>query len=798
MTMKSNSIVLRKALADVTQRKGRTVLVILSILIGVLGLTAVNIANDEIGGAFIYSHDQSASPDMVFSGPVIDPSAVGIVLHMPNVAKVQLRSEFHSNWHTTNGTGSASIQINGYTDLQHIQLGHFQTTRGRLPGAGEIVMDSRDSVVQPVAFGNTVTIDTSSGTASLRVVGLARTLGWATSESAALATGYMQAAALQQIAGPPVSRTKAQSGPDVDTVVMVKVRDTRQAMQTLQAVEQALTQAHVKVTDASLHDTTSGELAINGMLIIIRVLALIALLLTGMLIINTITVLVTEQMRIIGTMKAIGGTRWVIMQGYLISVGVYSLMGTILGLVAGIGAGNQLAALFAEIIQIDLGPFQVSPWILVVSMLVGLLLPPLAALAPLWQGTRITVREAMAGYGVSVGSGKQRAWGQRLAWVPQTASLGVRGIFRKRMPALLTVLAFTLSCAVFLSVQITTSSIGYTLDQWANAYTNDLTAQWGSIKYRPGIYEEMIHQVQALANVERVEPRTSRTVTTRQVDLSLTGLEAQTQFYRYHLVAGRWLAASESNTIVLSDLAAQTLRLRVGDTLTLTEDMRQATWRVVGIVHDLQAAGGIGEAFTTLENMNVHLLRLPADSMMMLMVRAHNHAENAVNQLAGQVNSTLSSLGVQAQVTTLQEMTAQAQSVDLMIYVLFYSIAIIVALVGLLGLFIPISPTVLERRLEIGILRTLGAKGRRVASVFWLESTALALLAWGMGTLLGLPGAYGIIRLLSALIVPFDFFAPPMLILTTLGFVIVVTLLASVGPALRASRLQLREVLHYE
>jgi len=158
---------------------------------------------------------------------------------MPNVAKVQLRSEFHSNWHTTNGTGSASIQINGYTDLQHIQLGTFQLTSGRLPGAGEIVMDSRDSVVQPVALGNTVTIDTSSGTASLRVVGLARTLGWATSESAALATGYMQAAALQQIAGPPVSRTKAQSGPELDTVVMVKVRDTRQAMQTLQAVERS-------------------------------------------------------------------------------------------------------------------------------------------------------------------------------------------------------------------------------------------------------------------------------------------------------------------------------------------------------------------------------------------------------------------------------------------------------------------------------------------------------------------------------------------------------------------------------
>jgi len=798
--MNSNSIVLRKALADVTQRKGRTILVILSILIGVLGLTAVNIANDEIGGAFIYSHDQSASPDMVFSAPVMNPStATGIAQRMPNVAKVQVRSEYHTNWHTTNGTGSASLQINGYADFQHIQLGTFQLTSGRLPGPGEIVMDSRDSVVQPVALGDTVTITTSNGMVSLRVVGLARTLGWATSESTAQATGYMQAAALQQIAGPPVSSIgKGQSGLELATVLMVKVRDTRQAMATALAIEQALTQANVKVSDASLHDTTSGALAINGMLIVIRVLALIALLLTGMLIINTITVLVTEQMRIIGTMKAIGGTGWVIMQGYLISVGVYSLVGTILGLVAGIGAGNQLAAVFAGIVQIDLGPFHISPWILVVSMLVGLLLPPLAALAPLWQGTSITVREAMAGYGVSVGSGKQRAWGQRLAWVPQTAWLGVRGIFRKRMRAILTVLALTLSCAVFMSVQITTSSIGYTLDQLTNAYNNDLTAEWGSIKYRPGIYEDMIHQVQALANVERVEPRTSVTVSTRRGDLSLTGLEAQTQFYQYHLVAGRWLAASESNTIVISDLAAQTLHLRVGDTLTLTQGSTQATWRIIGIVHDLQASGGIGEAFTTLENMNVHLLQLPADSMMMLMVRAHNHAVNAVNQLAGQVNSTLSGLGVQAQVTTLQEMTAQAQSADLMIYVLFYSIAMIVALVGLLGLFSTIATSVLERRLEIGIMRALGAKGRRVASIFWLESTALALLAWCMGTLLGLPGAYGIIRLLSTLIAPFDFLVPPVLILTTFGFVMVVTLLASFGPALRASRLQLREVLHYE
>ncbi len=350
---------------------------------------------------------------------------------------------------------------------------------------------------------------------------------------------------------------------------------------------------------------------------------------------------------------------------------------------------------------------------------------------------------------------------------------------------------------MFLAVQITTSSIGFTLDQQANAFDCDLTAQWGAIKYRPGIYENMLQQVQALAHVERVEPRISVTASTRQGDLALTGLEARTQFYQYHLVSGRWLTVSDVNTIVLSDLAAQKLHLQVGNMLTLTADTTQVSWKVVGIVHDLTVSGGIGEAFTTLENVNINLLRLPADTMM-TMIQARDHTEGAVNQLAGQVNGTLSNLGMQPQVTTLQAMTAQAQSIDLIIYVLFYSIAIIVALVGLLGLFSTISTSVLERRLEIGILRALGAQGRRIAGVFWLESTALSLLAWGLGTLLGIPGAYGIIRLLSALIVPFDFFVSPVLMLTTFGFVMLVTLLASVGPTLRASRLRLQEVLRYE
>ncbi len=54
----------RKAFADITRRKGRTTLMIIGILIGVLGLTAVNEASDLIRSTFFYSVDPQGVPTM--------------------------------------------------------------------------------------------------------------------------------------------------------------------------------------------------------------------------------------------------------------------------------------------------------------------------------------------------------------------------------------------------------------------------------------------------------------------------------------------------------------------------------------------------------------------------------------------------------------------------------------------------------------------------------------------------------------------------------------------------------------
>ena len=199
---------------------------------------------------------------------------------------------------------------------------------------------------------------------------------------------------------------------------------------------------------------------INGLYTILDVLSAIALVLSGFLIVNTVSTLIGEQTSIIGTLKAIGATRATVMRGYFMTVAIYAVTGTLLGIALGVFGGYEFTLFLTSIVTLDLGPFQLDAGTIALSALIGLAVPFLAAIMPLWTGTRITVREAISAYGIerTVDGGGRRPAGAGWPWVPQTVWLGLRGLFRKRGRAILTLLALTFSAAAFLAIQTTDSS----------------------------------------------------------------------------------------------------------------------------------------------------------------------------------------------------------------------------------------------------------------------------------------------------------------------------------------------------
>ncbi len=809
--VKSGSILTRKALADVMRRKGRTALMVLGILIAVMGLTAVNQANDLIGAAFLYSANPASVPTISFLVDKLPPTIASTLARLPDVERFQLSTQLLTYWHVAGQSKAATIQITDYQDVYQQPLGTFQLTSGHLPGPDEIVMDVSDRTVHTVALGDSVTLNTPDGhTLSLRVVGLARTQGRALLVVKTQGLAYISTAVLQQLAASGKSEVHGSGHlPFLGTQIMVQTQNAVPTAPTYQAMARILDDAHIPIYDsfsASSSSIVQAELIVSGLLNIVRILAVVALLLVCLMIINTVTTVLSEQIRIIGAMKALGGTRWQIMSSYLLSVEIYGVIGTVLGIVGGLYICTEVASVVTTQTAADLGPFQISPRVILLSAAAGLLVPLLAALLPLWLGTRITVREAISAYGVQAGSSRQTyAWGRHFFWIPQTFWLGVRGLFRKPGQAALTLLTLILSIAVFMAVQVTNESIGATAVHQMNMYESDVVVTASSTE-NAAFSRQLISAMQSLPNVARVEPLDEATVTLSARQLHVIGLLANTRVYHPQLVAGRWLTAEEQDTFVSNDYAAERLHLHVGGYVTLSAGTKQVRWQLVGIVHETNDVAGssnptgqVGDAFTSLATLNLSLRDVPADASSHWYVQVHDHSHADLQQTVDGIQQRVNNLkGEDVSVDAPTLTPQQGPGVLVAIYSLFDTVAVLVALVGLLGLSHTLSASVIERRLEIGILRSLGATGWRVSLVFWIEGLALTVIAWAVGTALGLPGGNGMVNVLDTFIQPFDVAVSPLLIGSTLPFAIVVSFVASVGPALSASRVRISETLRYE
>ena len=321
--MKLISVLTRKAIADVTRRKGRTILMILGIFIGVLGLTAVNGANDLLSRDLTSA--VTSSFDIFFAVDRAPSSLITQVEHAENVAALQQRAAYATTWHLPGGGGTTPMQLYGYADLQRVQVGTLQLTSGRLPGRGEIALDTSDTSYAPVALGDTISVDAPGGQrVMLRVVGLIRSGGMAVLSTSA--QGYMSLDGLQHIAPLSLANGSPQGQPVLTQQILIKTLNSNENEQTFYALSSVMTAAHAKLLlptgYVSPQTVVGSQFTLNGLSSIFLVLASMALLLTCLMILTTMNNMLTEQFKMIGTMKAIGGTRGKIMRSYLLSVGI--------------------------------------------------------------------------------------------------------------------------------------------------------------------------------------------------------------------------------------------------------------------------------------------------------------------------------------------------------------------------------------------------------------------------------------------------------------------------------------------
>jgi putative ABC transport system permease protein len=110
------------------------------------------------------------------------------------------------------------------------------------------------------------------------------------------------------------------------------------------------------------------------------------------------------------------------------------------------------------------------------------------------------------------------------------------------------------------------------------------------------------------------------------------------------------------------------------------------------------------------------------------------------------------------------------------------------------------SITVVERAREIGMMRAIGATSLGIVGIFVVEGVVMGVLSWLLAMPLSYPGARVFCSTVGMQLVdwPLDFSYPVQGLAFWLAIMVVVSALASLWPALRATRVSVRESLAYE
>jgi putative ABC transport system permease protein len=262
----------------------------------------------------------------------------------------------------------------------------------------------------------------------------------------------------------------------------------------------------------------------------------------------------------------------------------------------------------------------------------------------------------------------------------------------------------------------------------------------------------------------------------------------QPRFNPLHLTAGRW--ASGPGQVVIDAATARDHHLHVGSRVLVAADGPRAPFTVVGLARfgSIDSLGGATVSVFDVPTAQV-LQRKQGRFDTISIAATRGVSEQELTRRIARV------LPPSAQVRTADDQ-AHADSRDTreaikIIRIFLLVFGVIALFVGAFVIFNTLSITLTQRTRELATLRTLGATRRQVLRAVLLEALVLGLLASAAGLALGVALDGGLNALLKALGADAPdaslVIAPRTILVALLGGVSV-TVIASLAPALRATR----------
>ena len=806
----------RKVFHDLWDNKGRTLLVVFSIAVGVFSIGVIAgayqiIANDM---SVSYSANQPANVELRMSD--FDEDILEMIYDQRGVSEAEGRRVFNIRVRAPGTEKWTTLDMLAFEDFEKNAINLLIPVRGKtVPGKREVLLEQDALEHIDTGVGGLLEFQLPDGTTkTLPVVGVVQDTAASAGDFLASPSGYISLDTLQSL-GQPRSFNRAlvivsENGDDI-----VHIREMGAQLKDKLEKNASIV---FRMRFSETHEHPLAD-TINAVLGILLALGILILFLSSSLIANTLNALLNQHLRYIGVIKLVGGQRRQVFFMYLTLIIAFSILALLLAVPLGGQGAYGLALFMAGELNFNLLGYRIVPGALIVQILVGLLIPVIAGLVPVINGSRITVLRALSGGMAEEGGASQRRGGEeRLPWfdwiqvkatrilarrgvhIPRPFVISLRNTFRRKNRLALTLFTLTMGGAIFIAVFNVRATLHDYIGQIGKYFAADVSLDFDR-PYRLTEIQQKVMQVKGVQHVEGWQFVSGELLDENgQVleNINIFGPPAESTLIEPLLISGRWIRAGDVRKLAVSENVFQHYpNLQPGDKLNLKIDGREEIWEVVGIYKFVAREGVLAYApYEHISKVN-HLVNR-AYSFRLLTDRHERPYQDA---RAEELDRYFRSLGFKVRIAQAgrASLDTAVESLDTLVVFLLI-MAILTAIVGSMGLTGTMGMNVLERTREIGIMRAIGADDRAVMRTVIAEGVFIGMISFGLAVLLSIPFTY-----LLSTIVSLAVFETPIKVVFTysgyaiwLGLVLALSALASILPARSAARLTIREVLAYE
>ena len=844
------------ALRGLAQRKLRSFVTMLAVLLGVAFIAGSYVLTDTINESFddIFTEayagtDVAISPSTTGQGEEIDlpPFSAEVLNQVRQVDGVeQAAGGIFSTIRFVDEEGdqlSAAFAPEFVTSVAPEPFETLTYTDGRAPrSAAEVGLDESTADREDLGIGDTLRIAGQAGVKDYEIVGLQRLGSTSSGGSSTAQLTLEEAQRLTEKEGEfdAVSVEAAEGVPPGELA-----RRIDQVLPTRLTVETG-TQAAERQSDDIKDDLSFFR-------VVLLVFGGVALLVGSFLIFNTFSITVAQRIRELGLLRTLGATRGQILRGMILEAAVIGAVGSVLGVLAGIGFAEALNAMFKSFgIDLPNTGTIIATRTIVVALVVGLVVTFAAALSPALRATRVSPMAALleaalpesrrhgrvftaiavllmvggialtclglfgglesnaaAGsvgggavavlFGVSLFSPRLvRPLASVAGWPLErlrgiTGRLARENAVRKPGRTAVTAAALMIGLAVVVFVTVfaagISSSIGNAIDR---NFQGDvvLTHTDGFSPISPGAAREA-EQVDGVRTVS---------------SLSFAGAEYEGDDIRVSAVDPatvsdvltlEWeqgspdtLSGLSGDAAVVDDAWAESNDIEVGDQLAVRTPLeRDLTLTVDGTIKD--NADLLGNLVLSEDTLRREFgSRQP--SMTLVDLEQGANADRVQEQISERVEQRYPVVDTLNQ----QELKDNQEEQINQLVGFFYVLLALAIVISLLGIVTTLALSIHERTRELGMLRAVGMSRRQVRRLVRYESVITALIGAILGTILGVIFA-------SLLAVPladegFELAYPIGTLFLLLVLAALAGVLAAIVPARRAARLDVLRALAYE